>query len=443
MKKIQIKILKARLIEAIKYDFNALKFPLVLAACLLIWALILLGKHLKAFNLVSAIYRTGWAGSYRLGVYFAKYYFSNPNKYQTLTAKAIAELEPLPNTAQFFDHPERMLDGIITVLKSPKDNEKGVIILNYSYYFLMFHKYFEANKIFDEYIIVLEPSWAGFCELSILSYANIKHPVYLMCYEKRDLNFINALNSSLKPLEIGPSWFVNHTNFQPMEVPRDIDIIMVAAWADFKRHGAFFKAISKMKQLNYIPKITLVGYSVDLEQDFIRQEAEYYGIADWITFHQSITHPEVCQLLNRSKVNVLWSKFEGNNRAIIEGMFCNTIVIMREGHNYDEHYDFINEQTGCFANEENLAKKVLAALQNYAEFKPREYVMNKRSCILATEIMNNQIARDEQQQGRNWTTDMEIKVNELHQMDYLDLTVREQFKTDYQFLLKNMTKSNT
>jgi len=443
MNNLKLKILKARIIEAIKYDLNILKFPLVLVSYLAIALLSAIGKHLKAFSMVSSIYRTGWAGSYTLGLFFARYYFSDPTRAKNLTEQAVDSIEPLPNTAQFFDHPERMLDGIVTVLKSPGENEKGVLIFNYSYYFLMFHKYFDFKAISEKYVVVLEPSWAGFCEMSIMSYANADCPVYLMCYEKRDLNFIQELNSSLKPLEIGPSWFVNHTNFQPMEVTRDIDIIMVAAWADFKRHGAFFKAISKLKQLNYTPKITLVGYSVDLDQEFIKEQADYYGIADWITIYQSISHSEVCQLLNRSKVNVLWSKFEGNNRAIIEGMFCNTIVIMREGHNYGENYDFINEQTGCFANEENLANKVLAALKNYAEFKPREYVMNKRSCILATEIMNNQIGTDEKKLGRNWTKSMAVKVNELHQMDYLDLTVREQFKTDYQFLLKNMTKSNT
>lgn len=439
--KLKMMLFKQKVIESIKYDYNWCKFPLVLFAYILIYAYIFFGNKLKAFNISSVIYRTGWCGSYGLGLHFARYFFYNKERANTLTVAAIDSIQPLSNTAQFFDHPENMLDGIITVLKSANKDEKGVLILNYSYYFLMFHKYFNVERILENYIVVLEPSWAGFCETSILSYANVSSDVYLMCYEKRDLNFINELNTKIKPIEIGPSWFVNHKNFQVSSSERDIDIIMVAAWAKFKRHGAFFKAISKLKNNGISPRIVLVGYPVDTDKETILQLADRYGVSDWLTIYESITHKEVAALLNRSKVNVLWSKFEGNNRAIIEGMFCNTVVIMRKGHNYGEHYDFINEKTGMFAGESDLADSVLKVLNSYGSFSPRKYVLDKRSCIAATEILNKVISNDERLSGREWTNDLVVKVNELHNMDYLDLTVREKFKQDYAYLLELLKKN--
>ncbi|WP_016957053.1 glycosyltransferase [Catenovulum agarivorans] len=438
MNKLKIKILKEKLIELIKYDHNQWKFLFVLVAHLAVFAHLLMGKRLKAFNIVSSVYRTGWKGSFSFGVYWAKKAFKDNENAKQLVQLAIDDIQPLSNTAQFIEHPDRMLDGIVTVLKSPSNNEKGVIVLNYSYYFLLFRKFYDIEKISQDYIIILEPSWAGFCEVSILSYANTSDSVYLMCYEKRDLDFIQALDCKIKPLKIGPSWFVNHTNFQPHNVERDIDIIMVAAWAKFKRHGAFFKAISKLKGLGVTPKITLVGYPVDMTQDEIVELAEFYGVKDWLTIYESITHQEVSALLNRSKVNVLWSKFEGNNRAIIEGMFCNTIVVMRENHNYGEHYDFINPQTGDFAGEDTLATKVKDLLTRQESFSPRDYVINNRSCIEATAIMNKEISNNERAIGRNWSKDMVVKVNELHQMDYLDISDRVQFKRDYETLLSNL-----
>ncbi|MFQ3219030.1 MAG: glycosyltransferase involved in cell wall biosynthesis [Psychromonas sp.] len=431
-------ILKNKILETIKYDYNHLKLPLVIFAFLLIYMNILLGRKIPAFNLVSSIYRTGWKGSFWLGQYFTKRFLGTKKKADLMLRLAIDDINPLPNTEKFFTQPEKMLGTIITVLKSPKENEKGVLILNYSYYFLMFHKLYQVENILDNYIIILEPSWAGFCELSILSYMHLPQDVYLMCYEKRDLKFISSLHSSLIPLEIGPSWFVNHENFQPLVVEQNIDVIMVAAWAKFKRHGDFFKAIAKLKEQGITPKIVLVGYQVDMTKQQILDLALHHGVEKWITIYESITHAEVAELLNESKVNVLWSKFEGNNRAIIEGMFCNTTVIMREGHNYGEKYDFINNHTGCFADEDTLAASITKILSTYDNYTPRDYVLNNRSCIKATEIMNKVLSKREQAQGRNWTEDMTVKVNELHQMDYLDPSVRDSFSGDYKYLFEQL-----
>ena len=438
MEKLQYKIIKDKIIESIKFDYNNYKLPFVALAFVAIWWNILFSRKLQAFNLVSSIYRTGWKGSFWLGKYFTQYFFGTPDKSRQMLELGIADIKPLPNTKKFFGEPEKMLDGIITILKSPAENEKGVLLLNYSYYFLMFQKFYDVNAIHKEYIIILEPSWAGFCELSLLSYMHLPHDVYLMCYEKRDLEFISSLNSSIIPLEIGPSWFVNHENFTPQTVNRDIDIVMVAAWAKFKRHGDFFKAIAKLKNEGITPNIVLVGYAVDMTKQDILALAKYYEVEQWLTIYENITHAEVAALLNRSKVNVLWSKFEGNNRAIIEGMFCNTTVVMREGHNYGELYDFINKQTGCFANEETLAGSVKEILSAYDKFTPRDYVLNNRSCNKATAIMNTVISQREKSKGKNWTKEIVVKVNELHQMDYLDVSERKQFEQDYAFLLKNL-----
>ena len=38
--------------------------------------------------------------------------------------------------------------------------------------------------------------------------------------------------------------------------------------------------------------------------------------------------------------------------------------------------DFINAQTGYFANEQNLESKVLSLLNNEGAFSPREYILN-------------------------------------------------------------------
>lgn len=435
MNALSLRIAKERIIEGIKYDFNAFKMPLTWLVYLMAWGLILIRKEYTAYKLVSAIYRTGWGHSYSVGRRFAQYFLANEAILDKLIAEAIDTIEVHENTKKFFDDPLKMLDGIVSVLKASNGDEKGVILLNYSYYFLLFHKYFDLKKINQNYIIILEPSWAGFCELNILAYAKFENPVYIMTYEQRDKKFISELNSSLVPIDIGPSWFVNHEKFVSSgEGERDIDIIMVAGWAQFKRHYAFFKAIAALRSSMPELNITLVGYPTDKTKDEILELANHYGVSDWITIHEWITPSEVAALLERSKINILWSKFEGNNRAIIEGMFCNTPLIMRKGHNYGDHYDFINDATGVFADEASLATAVKTMLENYNNYSPRNYVLNHRSCINATKIMNDVISKKELAKGFPWATDMVVKVNELHSMDYLNSEDKELFHADYKAL---------
>ncbi len=433
----RVTLLKDRLIEAIKYDLNFIKYPMVFVARLVTAMFILLGQHDKAFKIASNVYRTGWAGSYSLGLWIARYYFLKyPEKGRVLADNMVKEIPVLDRTKKFFDDPRTMLNGIVNVLKSPQGEEKGVLLLNYSYYFPLFLKFYDLNSMSQKYNIILEPSWAGFCELNILAYSLLDSPVFLQTYEERDQHFINELSINLIPINIGPSWFVNHENFIAPEkgTERDIDIIMVAGWAKFKRHHQFFKALKKLKKKGIKPKVTLVGYPTDMTQDNIRDLMVFHDVSDLITIYEWIEPSEVAALFKRAKINILWSKFEGNNRAIIEGMFSDTPLILREGHNYGQHYDFVNEQTGHFANEDNLAEVIKQMLEN--TYSPRAYVMENRNCISATKIMTKSIKRFELDNGRPWTKDLDVKINELHSMNYLDQACHKKFEQDYQQLEK-------
>lgn len=430
---------KDRVIEFIKYDFNHLKYPLVLAARLLSWCCRLNGKHAKAFNIASNVYRTGWAGSYEFGLRYARYYFfENKALGASITQSYIDDIQPLVNTQKFFDEPLAMLNGVVTVLKAPEGLEKGTLIIKYSYYFPLFIRLYDIKKVSDKFHIILEPSWAGYCDLNILSYLQFDFPVFVQAYEQRDKQFLSELNANIVPMDVGPSWFINHQNFQSPSVDsnRDIDIIMVAAWAKYKRHSQFFEAIKPLLARKPDLKICLIGYPVDETKAYIESVVDAAGFSDNVIIEEWITPEEVAAYQRRAKVNVLWSKFEGNNRAIIEGMFSDTPVIMREGHNYGEHYDFINEETGSFALEDTLCEKIeRIIIDNGVSFSPRRYVMENRNCIAATKIMGQSIASWENQFANNqaWRSDLAVKVNELHGMKYLDADSHD-FSDSYKFL---------
>lgn len=437
--------MKDQIVEVIKYDHNNLKLPWVIGAKLYILFLQLLGNHEKAFSISSQVFRTGWAGSYQCGLKQANYYFKKkPSLGARIAEDATDNIDMTDNIKKFISNPILMLDGVITVLKNPHGDEKGVLIINYSVYFTLFLKFYDVRKISSKFYIILEPSWAGLCEINILAYTLLDSPVFLQVYEDRDKAFIKSLNTNIIPVEVGPSWFINYKNFDAPErgAEKDIDIIMVAAWASFKRHRAFFKAVKPL--LKSLPNlnITLVGYPVDMLQSDIVELAEKYGLLDNITIYEWITPEDVAALQRRAKVNVLWSKFEGNNRAIIEGMYCDSPVILREGHNYGQHYDFINRETGKFANESNLSTAILDLFESELELTPRNYVMKNRNCIAATEKMNEAIKCYEKSIARDWQGILAVKTNELHGMNYFDRRNTD-FTESYEWLENQLLKDKS
>jgi glycosyltransferase involved in cell wall biosynthesis len=161
---------------------------------------------------------------------------------------------------------------------------------------------------------------------------------------------------------------------------KDVDIIMIASWAWFKRHHRFFSALSKVYSKGEKAKVVLVGYPTDSTRDDILSLAKHFGIHAQLELYEWLSPEEVNAQLNRAKVNVIWSRKEGSNRAIIEGMFAGVPCILREGHNYGYRYPYINSQTGCFASEEELPNKLIGMIHNYQKFSPRDWVLSNMSC---------------------------------------------------------------
>jgi glycosyltransferase involved in cell wall biosynthesis len=340
-----------------------------------------------------------------------------------------------PQLAKFVADPPRMLRAIAIVLKSPGTNEKGVLNLNYSHFFPLFARLYDVERVAERYHIVLEPSWSGYCNPDVLCYTRYRFPVFVQAYEPRDREFIDRLDSNLVSVPVSANWWVDHEMFRPQPgVEKDIDVVMIASWARFKRHHRFFAALRKLRSTGPAPRVVLIGYPIDLTRDDILELARYYGVGDLVEAREWVPPAEVAQVLARSKVNVIWSRREGVNRAIIEGMFAGVPCILREGFNYGYHYPYINDQTGCFATEAELPATLRRMIDHHREYSPREWVMQNMSCIRAAQILGDVIRKTAEAAGETWTRDLVPKVNRLHDMDYLNEEDRERFADDYAFL---------
>jgi glycosyltransferase involved in cell wall biosynthesis len=261
-----------------------------------------------------------------------------------------------------------------------------------------------------------------------------------MAYEPRDFQFLQAIDGALKPIAIGPSWFVDQRVFEPspaLDHARDIDIIIVAAWAGFKRHDQLFRGIAQAHRQRALSRVALVGYPSDLNAKDIEQIAIAHGIDQVIEIHEWLEQGQVADLYRRARMSVLWSRFEGDNRSIVESMLCDTPVIVRDGHNYGVKHRHINPQTGLYATEAELPQTIVSVLDEKHTFRPRAYVLREHSCQLATAQLGKKIREVELAEGKEWTTDLVVKTNYLHGMHYWHAQDEGRFALDYAFLLEN------
>jgi glycosyltransferase involved in cell wall biosynthesis len=184
---------------------------------------------------------------------------------------------------------------------------------------------------------------------------------------------------------------------------RDIDLLMVANFAKFKRHFALFRAV---RHLPRSWRIHLIGQAQDgRTAETARALAEAYGVGDRFTIQSDARHDEVARAFARSRLSLILSKREGSCVVVAESMFADTPVGVLEGAELGSR-TFINPQTGRLLKEGNLAGQLIAFHARSAEFAPRAWAVENISCHRSIAVLNEFLRRLSLDQGQEWTQDI-------------------------------------
>jgi glycosyltransferase involved in cell wall biosynthesis len=443
------KLLRLRLLEWLQGDAPFFRRLVGLAGLVVALLLLACGKRRKAYAVLTKLHCSD-CGSWVNGVVeklaasearARSDWRRSSTPDRSVYQEYVDTLQPTPRTLKFFQDPERLLGPLVMVLKSPAANEKGVVLINYNFIFPLFAKLFDIDQITRRYHLLLEPSWSGYGDLNILSCAGLNVPVFVESCEPRDTEFIQRLRTNFVTVPVAGNWWADYRVFRPLpDVKKDADIVMVGGWADYKRHHRFFAALAKLRKVGQKPKVIVIGYPMKRNKDFVFQQALYYGVTDQLEFLESLAADEVNYHMNRAKVNLLWSRREGYNRVVVEGMFAGVPCIMREGHNFGHHYAHINLQTGTFSSEEELPQRLLWMIENYRQFSPRDWVMANMTCQKGTQILSESIKKTATELGENWTQDLAVKVSLKDGVQYWDETDNKRFEPDYDYLRSALRK---
>jgi glycosyltransferase involved in cell wall biosynthesis len=282
-------------------------------------------------------------------------------------------------------------------------NEKGVVFISFEgqWVKLLGQK---TREFSERYTVVVAPSSSPHNFVNYVFPHAYPEPIFTLISNALDLDVLPRVSSRLIVVPLYASHWVNPDLYQPLpKADRPYDLIMVASWGKVKRHHLFFSALRSMpKEL----RVLLVGQDQEgRTADTIREMARWYGVADRFTILSNQPFREVTKLFCQARASVVLSKREGSCVVVAESMFADAPVALLQDAVIGSRV-FINEQTGRFVDERNLARELIDFVRNADSYQPRAWAEQNISCWRSTQILNDILKQHALKNGQSWTQDI-------------------------------------
>jgi glycosyltransferase involved in cell wall biosynthesis len=294
------------------------------------------------------------------------------------------------------------------ILKPPSGTERGVVFISFE---SQWEKLLQLGRerlaaFASEYQLVLAPTWSPPHSLTNLVFPRL-YPGTLPCTISNlvDLEIFPRLHTSYQPVRLFASSWVNPSLYQTRpRVERDIDLLMIANFGRYKRHHALLSALAKIPPAQR-PRVTLVGQPHgDRTAEVLLAEMDHFGVRDSITLKSRISDAEVVDILCRSRAAIITSLREGSCVAVVEAMMADTPLALLEGAHIGSSA-FINEQTGRWLSQKNLAADLLKFITESDRFSPRAWLLEHGvECAASTQTLNTHL----KQLSPAWTRDIAV-----------------------------------
>lgn len=275
---------------------------------------------------------------------------------------------------EFSDARETAL-GTSLLLKEPGPNgEKGVLYSSFEYNWLKILASKDPRAFFRDYLLVGASSWSPGDPAILANLCGISNdPIFIGISNHSDTAQYEVFAPNVIPLPIMACDWCDPDFFEPRpHRQRDIDIVMVAHFAHWKRHWLLFEALRKMpKNLH----VVLIGRQHPGRGEHeIRLEAEAFGVHQELTILAGLEANEVMQHQCNAKIALICSKREGSCVAVTEALFADTPVVMMRDAHIGARVN-INAQTGKLASRRDLRRTLMEMIEHSTDYSPRAWAM--------------------------------------------------------------------
>lgn len=303
------------------------------------------------------------------------------------------------------------------VLKAPRRDgarvvEKGVLLLKNTERFDAFRAHVDMAGLLQSYALVLEPSWSGYAHPRLLSFCvHAERPVVVMSPCREDHQFLERLNSNLRPIAIGASDWVDPGVFRPLQgQQKHFDAVMISRWTVQKRHHLLFRALHRIGDPSFRVALMASNRVPGVDRDAILSAINAQDLAGQITVFEDRPPAQVNEVLNQSRVNLILSRQEGSNRSLFEGFFAGVPGLAFANHLGIPKTHF-NPQTGWLIAEHELADTLLHFRRRASDFNPRPWALAHIAPELTTAKLNGVLKGLAEARHEPWTRDIVAKCN--------------------------------
>jgi len=295
--------------------------------------------------------------------------------------------------------------GTSVVLRAPTAADKGVLYISFEYNWMELARSGCLAKVMQHFYVVGATSWSPTNVTAMACAAGLaEDPLFLGISHLDDIKAFRVAQPTIRPVSQLASDWIDTSEFPVVEKSaRDIDIIMIAHWASWKRHAILFDALARLpSSLN----IVLIGRDMDgRTANTVLDEATSFGVRQQITAFTDINATAVRKLLSRAKVSLSLSAREGSCVGVAEALAADCpVACLRSSHIGSLAY--INEATGRRASRARLAAAVSELLECCRDMHPRAWYEIHSGCWNASRGLEEELGVYAMSKGRRPDTPM-------------------------------------
>lgn len=299
----------------------------------------------------------------------------------------------------------RITKGII-LKPYVSEREKGVVYVSFENQMARMALASDLAKFASRYTLVTAPSWCP--PHSVYTYLfPLVYPDTILSgiSNTRDLTLFPRISRKYRMVPLYASNWVDPREFKPVpQAEKNIDIFMLANFAKYKRHHAFFRALRDVPSHF---RIVLNGQSEPgRSRETILNEAGAFGVRDRFTLRENVTDQELHDNLVHAKTAVILSMREGSCVAVVEAMMANTPVGMLHDAEIGSKV-FVTPRTGKLLQHDDLGQQLTEFVATSATCQPREWATTSGiDCVHSSQRLNTALREWAAERGDNWTQDI-------------------------------------
>jgi glycosyltransferase involved in cell wall biosynthesis len=255
-----------------------------------------------------------------------------------------------------------------------------------------------------EYQITFLPTWQPFYSGPLFRLARrASRPFFIMPSTRQDAALCRELSPLCEPLPFQASSWVAATYGQP-QTNRDIDLLMLANFAGYKRHWRLFEAVAAMPP---DMRVVVAGRPLGARTlASLRSDAAAFGVEGRVEFNEDPSDESVAGLLSRARVFCAMSHKEGSYIGVAEAMMAGAAVAMFSDALIGSR-EYINPLTGFLVSPRRpLAEQLLECLAMSRWMDPSSWA--RAHCSAEVNVARwNEIMRERARRiGRPWSVDI-------------------------------------